>query len=142
MGFWSEVWDTAKSLGKGVVDVFVGVISVLVLTIWAIGYVIFSIFDHLYDWIDNTIEWVKDKFKIGSTTMVPPEETEKFIAGLNNSGKTTLPPYKPGTKRTLMVAHDTNGKVVRAQVASTTKGFEEQIQAAFDRGDLIEQPVS
>ena len=53
MGFWSETWDAAKSIGKGIADVFVGVVAVLVLTIWAIGYVVFSIFDHLYDWIDD-----------------------------------------------------------------------------------------
>jgi len=142
MGFWSSAWNAAKAIGKGVANVFVGIVSVLVLTVWAIGYVIFSIFEHLYDWIDNTIEWVKDKCKIGGTTMVPPEDTEEFIKGLKDKGVTTLPPYQPGTKRTLMVAHDTNGKVVRAQVASTQSGFEKQIQDAFTKGDLVEQPVA
>lgn len=142
MGFWSSAWNAAKAVGNGVVNVFVGIVSVLVLTVWAIGYAIFSIFEHLYSWIDDTIEWVKDKCKIGGTTMVPPDDTEKFIKGLNDRGVTKLPTYTPGTKRTLMVAHDTNGKVVRAQVASTQSGFEKQIEDAFKKGDLVEQPVA
>lgn len=140
MGFWSDAWNTAKAIGQGVVDVFVGIVNVLVLTVWAIGYVIFSIFEHLYSWIDETIEKVKIKLK--GTTMVPPEDTEQFIRDLNNNkGKTTLPPYKPGVKRSLVVANDTSGKVVRAQVVSTDSGWEKAIDDAFKKGNLVDQPV-
>lgn len=139
MGFWSDAWDAAKTIGKGVVDVFVGITAVLILTIYAIGYAIFSIFEHLYDWIDKMVD------KVGSiltgTTMVPPTETEEFVKGLRDKGKTTLPPYKPGVKRSLLVAHDSNGKVVAAQVASTEKGFDSTINEAFKKGHLVEQPV-
>lgn len=90
MGFWSDAWDAAKTIGKGVVDVFVGITAVLILTIYAIGYAIFSIFEHLYDWIDKMVDKVGSKLK--GTTMVPPTETEEFIKGLRDKGKTTLPP--------------------------------------------------
>lgn len=139
MGFWSDAWDAAKTIGKGVVDVFVGITAVLILTIYAIGYAIFSIFEHLYDWIDKMVDKVRSKLK--GTTMVPPTETEEFIKGLRDKGKTTLPPYKPGVKRSLLVAHDSNGKVVAAQVASTEKGFDSTINEAFKKGHLVEQPV-
>lgn len=139
MGFWSDAWDAAKTTGKGVVDVFVGITAVLILTIYAIGYAIFSIFEHLYDWIDKMVDKVGSKLK--GTTMVPPTETEEFIKGLRDKGKTTLPPYKPGVKRSLLVAHDSNGKVVAAQVASTEKGFDSTINEAFKKGHLVEQPV-
>ncbi|MDO4180911.1 MAG: hypothetical protein Q4D36_06435 [Bacteroidales bacterium] len=139
MGFWSDAWDAAKTIGKGVVDVFVGITAVLILTIYAIGYAIFSIFEHLYDWIDKMVDKVGSKLK--GTTMVPPTETEEFIKGLRDKGKTTLPPYKPGVKRSLLVAHDSNGKVVAAQVASTEKGFDSTINEAFKKGHLVEQPV-
>lgn len=139
MGFWSEAWDAAKSIGRGIADVFVGVVAVLVLTIWAIGYVIFSIFDHLYDWIDETIEKVKKKIK--SVIMIDTEETEKFISGLPVDKRRTLPPYKPGTKRSLIAATDENNKVVHAQITSTTKGFDDIIEDAFRRGEIVEQPV-
>lgn len=139
MGFWNNAWNAAKAIGKGVVDVFVGIVSVLVLTIWAIGYAIFSIVEHLYSWIDETVEKVKTKVK--GTTMVPPEDTEIFISDLNRKGKTTLPAYKPGTKRSLMVATDKSGKVVRAQVVETNSGWEDAIDKAFKKGDLVEQPI-
>lgn len=139
MGFWSDAWDAAKTIGKGVVNVFVGITAVLILTIYAIGYAIFSIFEHLYDWIDKMVDKVGSKLK--GTTMVPPTETEEFIKGLRDKGKTTLPPYKPGVKRSLLVAHDSNGKVVAAQVASTEKGFDSTINEAFKKGHLVEQPV-
>lgn len=139
MGFWSDAWDAAKTIGKGVVDVFVGITAVLILTIYAIGYAIFSIFEHLYDWIDKMVDKVGSKLK--GTTMVPPTETEEFIKGLRDKGKTTLPPYKPGVKRSLLVAHDSNGKVVAAQVASTEKGFDSTINEAFKKGHLVELPV-
>lgn len=139
MGFWSETWDAAKSIGKGIADVFVGVVAVLVLTIWAIGYVVFSIFDHLYNWIDETIEKIKKK--ITSVIMIDTEETEKFINGLPGKNKKTLPPYSPGTKRSLIAAVDENNKVVHAQITSTTKGFDDIIEDAFRRGEIVEQPV-
>ena len=139
MGFWSSAWNAAKAVGKGVVDVFTGVIAVMVLTVWAIGYVIFSIFDHLFSWIDDVIEKVKTKLK--GVQMVPPEDTEKFIKELNNKGKTTLPHYTPGVKRSLLVATGEDGKVKRAQVVSTDKGFESIIENAFNRGDIVEQPI-
>lgn len=41
MGYWSEAWEAAKAIGKGITDVFVGIASVLVLVVWAIGYAIF-----------------------------------------------------------------------------------------------------
>lgn len=139
MGFWNNAWNAAKAIGQGVVDVFVGIVSVLVLTIWSIGYAIFSIFEHLYSWIDETIEEVKTKVK--GITMVPPKDTEEFISDLNSKGKTTLPPYKPGTKRSLMVATGTSGKVVRAQIVETKSGWEDVIDKAFEKGDLVEQPI-
>lgn len=139
MGFWSSAWNAAKAVGKGVVDVFTGVIAVMVLTVWAIGYVIFSIFDHLFSWIDDVIEKVKTKLK--GVQMVPPEDTEKFIKELNNRGTTKLPAYKPGVKRSLLVATGEDGKVKRAQVVSTDKGFESTIENAFNRGDIVEQPI-
>jgi len=139
MGFWSNAWNAAKAVGRGVVDVFTGVIAVMEFTVWAIGYIIFSIFDHLFSWIDNVIEKVKTKLK--GVTMVPPEDTENFIKGLNNKGTTTLPPYKPGVKRSLLVATGEDGKVKQAQVVSTTKGFESTIEDAFEKGNLVEQPI-
>lgn len=33
MGFWSEAWEAAKAIGRGITDVFVGITSVLALTI-------------------------------------------------------------------------------------------------------------
>lgn len=139
MGFWSSAWNAAKAVGKGVVDVFTGVIAVMVLTVWAIGYVIFSIFDHLFSWIDEVIEKVKTKLK--GVQMVPPQDTEEFIKGLNNKGTTKLPPYKPGVKRSLLVATGEDGKVKRAQVVSTNRGFEATIENAFNRGDIVDQPI-
>lgn len=143
MGFWSTTWKAAKAVGKGVINVFTGIVAVLVLTVYAIGYVIFTIVEHLYDWID-------DLFNSGTgnsapptgVTMVPLEETETFIKTLNDKGVTTLPQYTPGIKRSLLVAHDKNQKVIKAQVASTTKDFESQIKEAFNRGDLVEQPIA
>lgn len=140
MGFWSSAWNAAKEVGKGVVDVFTGVIAVMVLTVWAIGYVIFSICDHLFSWIDDVIEKVKTKLK--GVQMVPPEDTEKFIKELNNKGTTKLPAYKPGVKRSLLVATGEDGKVTRAQVVSTDKGFESTIENAFNRGVIVEQPIA
>lgn len=140
MGFWSNVWNTAKAVGKGVVDVFTGIIVVMVLTVWAIGYVIFSIIDHLFTWIDNTIERIKEK--LSGVQMVPPEDTEEFVKRLNEQkGKTVLPPYKPGVKRTLMVATGIDGKVKQGQIASTQSGFDSTIEEAFKRGNIVDQPI-
>lgn len=139
MGFWSNAWQAAKQVGKGIGQVFIGIAEVLILTVYAIGYVIFSIVEHLYNWIDGIIE--KHGSKVKGTVMVPPEETEKFIKELRDKGKTTLPPYKPGVKRTLLVAEEGNGKVVAAQPASTDKGFDAKIEEAFKKGHLVEQPI-
>lgn len=139
MGFWSDAWDAAKTVGKGVFDVFVGITAVLVLTVFAIGYVIFSISEHLYKWIDGMVEKLGNKMK--GTVMVPPEDTEEFIKGLGDRGVKKLPPYKPGVKRTLLVAEDESGKVLSAQVASTERGFEDAIEDAFKQGHIVEQPV-
>lgn len=140
MGFWSDAWDAAKSVGKGIVDVFVGIAEVLILTVFAIGYAIFSIFEHLYNWIDGMIEKLGSKFK--GTVMVPPADTEEFLKGLGDRGVKKLPPYTPGVKRTLLVAEDSNGKVLSAQVASTERGFEGTIEDAFKQGHLVEQPIA
>lgn len=137
MGFWSETWEDAKAIGRGIVDVFIGVASVLVLAVWAIGYVIFSIVDHLHKWIDNTLEKIG---KLTSTTMVSPDDTEKFISNLPPEKKTKLEPYKPNVQRSLVAAMDGN-KVVSAQIVSTTKGFDSTIQEIFDKGQIVEQPI-
>lgn len=138
MGFLSETWEAAKSIGRGITDVFVGIASVLVLAVWAIGYAIFSVVDHLYTWIDETIEKIKKYFT--STVMLSPDETEKFINTLPPDKRKRLGPHKPNVKRTMMAAMDGN-KVVSAQIASTTKGFDDIIQEAFDRGEIVEQPI-
>lgn len=139
MGFWTSAWNAAKAVGRGVADVFIGITAVLILVVYAIGYVIFTIVDHLYDWIDEKLE--KFGNKLTGTTMVPPEDTEEFIKKLREQKKTTLPAYKPGTKRTLLVGHDSNGKVLVAQPASTEKGFDKAIDEAFRQGHLVEQPI-
>lgn len=139
MGFFSNLWGAAKAVGKGVLDIFVGISAVLVLTVYAIGYVIFTIAEHLYNWIDGIFESGK---QATGAVMVPPEDTEAFIKTLSERGTVTLEPYSPRTKRSLMFATDRNGNVVKAQVTSTTKGFDTQIQAAFDKGDLVEQPIA
>lgn len=138
MGFWSETWEAAKSIGRGITDVFVGIVSVLVLVVWAIGYVIFSVVDHLYTWIDKTIEKIKKIFS--TTVMLSPDETERVIKNLPADKRKKLAPYAPNVKRTVMAAMDGN-KVVSAQIASTTKGFDDTIQEAFDRGEIVEQPI-
>ncbi len=139
MGFWSEAWEAAKAIGRGITDVFVGIASVLVLVVWAIGYAIFSVVDHLYKWIDKTIERIKKYFT--STVMLSPDETEKFINTLPSDKRKELEPYKPNVKRSVMAAMDGN-KVVSAQIVSTTKGFDDTIQDAFDRGEIVEQPIA
>ena len=140
MGFWTTAWNAAKTVGKGVVDVFVGVAAVLISVVYAIGYAIFSIIDHLYTWIDGILE--KHGSKVKGTTMVPPDATEGFINDLKSKGHTTtLAPYKPGVKRSLLVAHDEKGKVIAAQVTSTEKGFDRTIEDAFKQGNLVEQPI-
>lgn len=139
MGFWSEAWEAAKAIGRGITDVFVGIASVLVLVVWAIGYTIFSVVDHLYKWIDKTIERIKKYFT--STVMLSPDETEKFINTLPSDKRKELEPYKPNVKRSVMAAMDGN-KVVSAQIVSTTKGFDDTIQDAFDRGEIVEQPIA
>lgn len=72
--------------------------------------------------------------------MLSPDETETFISTLPSDKRKTLEPYKPNVKRTVMAAMDGN-KVVSAQIASTTKGFDDTIQEAFDRGEIVEQPI-
>lgn len=139
MGFWSEAWEAAKAIGRGITDVFVGIASVLVLVVWAIGYAIFSVVDHLYKWIDKTIERIKKYFT--STVMLSPDETEIFINTLPSDKRKELEPYKPNVKRSVMAAMDGN-KVVSAQIVSTTKGFDDTIQDAFDRGEIVEQPIA
>lgn len=139
MGFWSEAWEAAKAIGRGITDVFVGIASVLVLVVWAIGYAIFSVVDHLYKWIDKTIERIKKYFT--STVMLSPDETEKFINTLPSDKRKKLKPYTPNVKRSVMAAMDGN-KVVSAQIVSTTKGFDDTIQDAFDRGEIVEQPIA
>lgn len=138
MGFWSETWEAAKSIGSGISDVFVGIGSVLILVVWAIGYAIFSVVDHLYTWIDKTIERIKKYFT--STVMLPPEETENYIKTLSPDKRKKLEPYKPNVKRTILAAMD-GDKVVSAQIVSTTQGFDDTIQEAFDRGEIVEQPI-
>lgn len=139
MGYWSEAWEAAKAIGRGITDVFVGIASVLVLVVWAIGYAIFSVVDHLYKWIDKTIERIKKYFT--STVMLSPDETEKFINTLPSDKRKKLKPYTPNVKRSVMAAMDGN-KVVSAQIVSTTKGFDDTIQDAFDRGEFVEQPIA
>lgn len=139
MGYWSEAWEAAKAIGRGITDVFVGIASVLVLVVWAIGYAIFSVVDHLYKWIDKTIERIKKYFT--STVMLSPDETEKFINTLPSDKRKKLKPYTPNVKRSVMAAMDGN-KVVSAQIVSTTKGFDDTIQDAFDRGEIVEQPIA
>jgi hypothetical protein len=138
MSFISECWENAKAIGKGILDVFATIGEVLITAIFAIGYVIFEIVKHLYEWIDSIADKLQGN---GDVVMVPPKDTEEFIQNLRERGKTTLPPYKPGTKRTLLVGSDSNGKVKVGQVASTEKGFEKPIQDAFDKGNLVEQPI-
>lgn len=139
MGFWSNVWNAAKTIGQGVVDVFAGITAVLILTIYAIGDAIFTVVKHLYDWIDDMFD--KNGGDLSGVTMVPPKDTEEFISGLRNKGYTTLPPHKPGTKRSLLVAYGKDGKVTVAQVTSTNKGFDRTIDEAFKQGHLVEQPI-
>lgn len=139
MGYWSEAWEAAKAIGRGITDVFVGIASVLVLVVWAIGYAIFSVVDHLYKWIDKTIERIKKYFT--STVMLSPDETEKFINTLPSDKRKKLKPYTPNVKISVMAAMDGN-KVVSAQIVSTTKGFDDTIQDAFDRGEIVEQPIA
>ena len=139
MGYLSEAWEAAKAIGRGITDVFVGIASVLVLVVWAIGYAIFSVVDHLYKWIDKTIERIKKYFT--STVMLSPDETEKFINTLPSDKRKKLKPYTPNVKRSVMAAMDGN-KVVSAQIVSTTKGFDDTIQDAFDRGEIVEQPIA
>lgn len=139
MGYWSEAWEAAKAIGRGITDVFVGIASVLVLVVWAIGYAIFSVVDHLYKWIDKTIERIKKYFT--STVMLSPDETEKFINTLPSDKRKKIKPYTPNVKRSVMAAMDGN-KVVSAQIVSTTKGFDDTIQDAFDRGEIVEQPIA
>ena len=139
MGYWSEAWEAAKAIGRGITDVFVGIASVLVLVVWAIGYAIFSVVDHLYKWIDKTIERIKKYFT--RTVMLSPDETEKFINTLPSDKRKKLKPHTPNVKRSVMAAMDGN-KVVSAQIVSTTKGFDDTIQDAFDRGEIVEQPIA
>lgn len=139
MGFLSNAWEAAKQVGKGLGQVFIGIGEALVLIVYAIGYVLFTIVEHLYNWIDGVIE--KFGNKVSTTTMLSPEDTEEFITTLRNKGKTTLPEYTPGVNRSIMSAHDSNGKVIYSQVTSTEKGFEPRIAEAFKKGHIIEQPI-
>lgn len=139
MGLLSSMWDAAKTIGKGVAQVFLGIGEVLILAIYAIGCVIFSIVEHLYNWIDSMITKIGNKIK--SAIMLSPEDTEKFIRSLPEDKRTVLPPYKPGVRRSVLAAIDENGKVGVAQIASTERGFESQIEEAFKKGHLVEQPV-
>lgn len=139
MGLLSEMWSAAKKVGKGIAEVFVGIAEVLILTVYAIGYVIFSIVDHLYNWIDGVIEKIGNKIK--KVVMLSPEDTEKFIRTLPPEKVSKLPPYKPGVKRSVMAATDNNGKVYTAQITSTERGFDQQIEDAFGKGHLVEQPI-
>lgn len=138
MGFWSDAWDAAKLIGKGIADVFIGVVSVLVLTIFAIGYVIFSVVEHLYNWIDTTIAKTKQWFT--SVIMIDPQTTEEFLKTLPDDKKKTLPMYSVGERRSLILGMDKN-KVGYAQLTSTTKGFDDIIEDAFSRGEMVEQPI-
>lgn len=138
MSFISEWWENAKAIGEGILDVFATIGEVLITAIFAIGYVIFKITEHLYQWIDGIIDKIEGR---GTVTMVPPKDTEEFLKTLSDKGKTTLAPYTPGKKRSLMVATDANGKVKVAQVSETDKGYEKSIQDAFDKGHVVEQPV-
>lgn len=73
--------------------------------------------------------------------MLSPDETEKFINTLPSDKRKKLKPYTPNVKRSVMAAMDGN-KVVSAQIVSTTKGFDDTIQDAFDRGEIVEQPIA
>ena len=135
MGFWSEAWDRAKSVGRGVADVFVGVVAVLVLTVYAIGVAIFSIVKHLYAWIDKLVS--KFKCRKGTAIILPPKETGEFLNGLKNE-RAVLPDYTPNSS--LLVATNDKGEVITAQVASPDEGYERTIDEFFKKGMIVEQP--
>ena len=138
MAFWTEILATAMKVKDSFISVLTTIGEVLLNVIFSIGHTIFEIAKHLYQWIDGIIDKVQGK---GTVIMVPPKDTEEFLKTLKDRGKTTLPSYTPGKKRSLMVASDANGTVKVAQVASTDKGFEKTIQDSFDKGDLVEQPI-
>ncbi len=141
MAFWTEIWTAAMQVKDSFISVMKTIGEVLIDAIFAIGRKIFEIVTHLYQWIDEFID--RGQLKRGDeTTMVPPKDTEEFIKSLRDRGRTTLPPYTPGTKRSLIVGSDANGTVKVAQISSTESGFESKIQDSFDKGNLVVTPIS
>jgi hypothetical protein len=141
MAFWTEIWTAAMQVKDSFLGVLQTIGEVLIDAIYSIGRKIFEIVKHLYQWIDEFT--TRGKLKSGDeTTMVPPKDTEVFIKSLRDRGRTTLPPYTPGTKRSLIVGSDANGKVKVAQISSTEDGFEQKIQDSFDKGKLVVTPIS
>lgn len=140
MGFWSDVWDSAKVIGKGIADVFLGIAEVLVLTVYAIVDTIFTITEHLYDWIDGVINQGKD---ISSTVLFSPEDTERFLKTLeeNGKGRKVLKPYDSKSRKSMVVATGKNKKVTHAQLTTSAKGYDKDIEEAWDEGLLVEVPV-
>ena len=141
MAFWTEIWTAAMQVKDSFLGVLQTIGEVLIDAIYSIGRKIFEIVKHLYQWIDEFID--RGQLKRGDeTTMVPPKDTEEFIKSLRDRGRTTLPPYTPGTKRSLIVGSDANGKVKVAQISSTEDRFEQKIQDSFDKGKLVVTPIS
>ena len=140
MGFWSDLLDSAKTVGKGIADVFCGIVEVLVLTVYAIVDTIFTITEHLYDWIDGVIEQGKD---VGSTLLLSESDTGEFLNWLETSGKKTktLVPYDRKSRKSLLVALDKNKNVTHAQITTSAKGYDEDIEEAWNEGLLVEVPV-
>lgn len=139
MAFWTEIWTAAMQVKDSFLGLLKSIGEVLIDWIYSIGREIFKIVQHLFDWIDEFAS--KYNLKGGKVIMVPPKDTEEFLTSLKDRGKTTLPAYTPGTKRTLIVANDANGKIKVAQVGESG-GYENTIQDSFDKGALVEQPIS
>lgn len=142
MGFFSELWEGAKTVGKGLLEIIGALVSVLFEgAFWLVGK-IFDAIEALFDFIDDMIEAVIDAIgsfftsdgKDGEAGVLPP--TPEVIGIIEKYDKEYSTDYKRKAregKATLGYIQDGNGKVVGASIVGSDKGFDSKIGETHKR---------
>ena len=103
---------------------------------WYLFDSLFSIEEHLYTWIDTVLQEINQPLK--AVYLVPPEITEILVQeNFTGAFKNYLETQE---KRILLIALGTDEETKCVQIVNT-RGFEGIIEEAFNKNNIVEQPI-
>lgn len=150
MGFFSDLWEGAKTLAKGFGEIIGALIEVLFEgAFWLIDK-LFDAIEALFDFIDDMINAVISavgKFftadgKDGEGGILPP--TPEVIEVINKYDKVYGTDYvrkaREG-KATIGYVQDGNGEVVGASIVGSDKGFDQKIGEVHQRKRIFASKI-